>query len=76
MSTPQDPRNPQRQFVPQVNDERNNAGRFDLVERRSQEDAERIEANRRAQARSLFVRTHAPGTPIPAELQEPAKGGR
>ena len=44
--------------------------RFPLAARRARENAARERAVRRAQARSLFSRTHAPGTPLPEELQE------
>jgi hypothetical protein len=49
---------------------------YTMHERRKAEDQARLDAHRRGQARDLFVRTHAPGTPVPAELQEPSEGGK
>ena len=53
--------------APQVNDARNSAGRFDLIERRKQQEQERIEAHKRAEVVSLLTRTKG-RAPTEAEI--------
>lgn len=43
--------------APQINDAANTAGRFGLIERRKQQEQERIEAARRGQAIDLLRRS-------------------